>query len=69
MTGLFEHGIVAASFASNADDAAALAHAVIESHGLANSDRIVAWAPTPTESSIRVRRRHLADKMVAATAR
>jgi hypothetical protein len=42
--GVFEHGIVAASFASEARDAAALARSVLESHGLANSDRVVAWA-------------------------
>jgi hypothetical protein len=42
--GLFKSGIVAASFASDATEAAALARAVIERHGLADSDRVVAWA-------------------------
>src|ERR1700739_594336 len=41
--GLFKSGIVAASFASDASDAAELARAVIESHGLAHSDGLVAW--------------------------
>jgi hypothetical protein len=66
--GLFKTGIVAASFASTATEAAASARAVIESHGLANSDRLVAWAPTPAANGIRVNR-HAADKMVAAPAR
>ncbi len=46
--GLFQTGIVAASFTSAATEAATLARAVIASHGLANSDRVVAWAP-PTK--------------------
>jgi hypothetical protein len=46
ISGLFEHGIVAASFASDARDAAQLARAVLDSHGLAKSDRVVAWAPS-----------------------
>jgi hypothetical protein len=44
--GLFKSGIVAASFASDAHDAAELARSIIESHGLAKSDRVVAWAPS-----------------------
>jgi|GEM_PF-3824428 len=51
--GLFKTGIVAASFASNAAEAATLARAVIETHGLAQSDRLVAWAPSPAERGIR----------------
>ncbi len=43
--GLFEHGIIAASFVSDAREAVALALSVIERHGLAKSDRVVAWAP------------------------
>jgi hypothetical protein len=66
--GLFKNGIVAASFASNATEAAALARAIIDSHGLTNSDRIVAWAPTASESGSRVVRRPLADEMVEAMA-
>jgi hypothetical protein len=67
--GLFRSGIVAASFASDATDAATLARAVIESHGLGNSDRVVAWAPTPAERGSRVVRRRVADQTVAAMAR
>jgi hypothetical protein len=48
--GLFKSGIVAASFASDATEAAALAREVIENHGLAGSDRVVAWAPRGAES-------------------
>ncbi len=51
--GLLKIGIVAASFASNAAEAATLARAVIETHGLAQSDRLVAWAPSPAERGIR----------------
>jgi len=47
--GLFITGIVAASFASDAIDAATLARSVIAFHGLTNSDQVVTWAPTPTE--------------------
>ena len=67
--GLFKSGIVAASFASDATEAATLARAVIESHGLANSDRVVAWAPTPAERGSRVVRRHVADQTLEAMAR
>jgi hypothetical protein len=52
--GLFEHGIVAASFASGAHDAAALARAVLDCHGLAQSDRVVAWARSGGKSATRV---------------
>jgi len=51
--GLLKTGIVAASFASNAAEAATLARAVIETHGLAQSDRLVAWAPISAERGIR----------------
>jgi len=51
--GLFKTGIVAASFASDGAEAATLARAVIETHGLAQSDRLVAWAPSPAERGIR----------------
>ena len=67
--GLFETGIVAASFASDAAEAAALARAVIASHGLANSDRVVAWASTPAAGGIHVVGRHCAEKTVEAVAR
>jgi hypothetical protein len=67
--GLFKNGIVAASFASDATEAAILARSVIASHGLAQSDLIVAWAPTRTEDGGRVTRRHLGDEMVEAVAR
>lgn len=60
--GLFQTGIVAASFASDATEAATLARAVIANHRLAKSDRVVAWAPTPSERDSRVVSRHLADK-------
>ena len=45
INGLFKHGIIAASFASDAHAAAELARSVLDSHGLAKSDRVVAWAP------------------------
>jgi hypothetical protein len=67
--GLFHTGIVAASFASEADEAATVARAVIASHGLANSDRVVAWAPTPSERGSRVASRQRADEAVEAVAR
>jgi hypothetical protein len=67
--GLFKSGIVAASFVSNATEAAILARAVIESHGLANSDRVVAWTPTPSERGSCVASRHVADQTVEAMAR
>lgn len=51
--GLLKTGIVAASFVSNAPEAATLARAVIAAHGLADSDRVVAWAPIPAERAIR----------------
>lgn len=66
--GLFKSGIVAASFASDATGAAELAHTIIDSHGLANSDRVVAWAPTPSERGSRVVSRQLADEAVEAMA-
>jgi hypothetical protein len=66
--GLFQTGIVAASFASDATEAATVARAVIASHGLANSDRVVAWAPTRSERDSGVSR-HRADKMIEAAAR
>lgn len=68
IAGLFGSGIVWASFASGAVEAASAALSVIATHGLANSDRVVAWAPTASESTIRVSR-HLADKMIEAAAR
>jgi hypothetical protein len=40
--GPFKHGIMAASFAA---DAAEPAGAVLDRHRLAQSDRVVAWAP------------------------
>jgi hypothetical protein len=66
--GLFKTGIVAASFASDAADAAALAQAVIDNHGLADSDRIVAWAPAPSERGSRVARGQRGDQTVEAMA-
>jgi hypothetical protein len=48
--GLFKSGIVAASFASDATEAAASARAVIDNHGLAGSDRVVAWASRGRQS-------------------
>jgi hypothetical protein len=66
--GLFKNRIVAASFASSATEAATLARAIIESHGLTNSDRIVAWAPTASEGGSRVVRRQPADEVVEAMA-
>jgi hypothetical protein len=67
--GLFKSGLVAASFASDAANAAELAREVIDSHGLANSDRIVAWASPAAERGIRVVSRELADEAVEAMAR
>jgi hypothetical protein len=49
--GLFKHGIIAASFASGAHDAAELARSVLDSHGLAKSDRAVAWARRPRRNA------------------
>lgn len=66
--GLFKSGIVAASFASDAAEAAILACEVIENHGLGNSDRVVAWASTPSERGTRVAGRQLAEEAVEATA-
>jgi hypothetical protein len=67
--GLFKSGIVAASFASDVTGAAALARAVIASHGLAKSDRVVAWTAAPSESGSRAVRRYLADPTIEAMAR
>jgi hypothetical protein len=64
--GLFKTGIVAASFASDATEAASLARAVIASHGLANSDRIVAWASPGGESRRRGRAKSLAGLTAVA---
>jgi hypothetical protein len=66
--GLFKSGLVAASFASEAANAAEQARAVIETHGLANSDRIVAWASPPAERGARAMSRQLADEAVDALA-
>jgi hypothetical protein len=55
--GLFKTGIVAASFASDATEAATLARAVIASHWLANSDRVVAWTPRGVASGAAVEQR------------
>jgi hypothetical protein len=57
--GLFKTGIVAASFASDATEAATLARGVIASHWLANSDRVVAWAPRGGKSGAAVEQRAL----------
>jgi hypothetical protein len=59
--GLFTSGIVAASFASDAAEAPTVARAVIASHGLADSDRVVAWAPRGGESRRRGRAKGLAS--------
>jgi hypothetical protein len=55
--GLFKTGIVAASFASDATEAATLARGVIASHWLANSDRVVAWTPRGVASGAPVEQR------------
>ena|ERR1700761_5785940 len=67
--GLFKSGLVAASFASDAAEAATLACEVLASHGLADSDRIVAWAPPPAERASRVVSRQFADEPAEAIAR
>jgi len=64
ISGLFKHGIVAASFVSDAQGAAALARSVIDSHGLANSDRVVAWARASMP-----RRRDMANDVAARAER
>jgi hypothetical protein len=71
INGLFEHGIVAASFGSAAHDAAEVARAVLDSHGLANSDRVVAWAPSAAAAGTAAEHggTHGADKATEATAR
>jgi hypothetical protein len=66
--GLFKSGLVAASFASEAANAAELAREVIATHGLANSDRIVVWASPPAERGARAMSRQLADEAVEALA-
>ncbi len=67
--GLFKSGVVVASFASNAAEAATLACEVIENHGLADSDRVVAWASPPSERGSRVVSRRFADELAEAMAR
>jgi hypothetical protein len=54
ISGLFKGGIIAASFAS---DAAELGGSVLDRHGLARSDRVVAWAPPDGKSGAMVEQR------------
>lgn len=67
--GLFKSGVVAASFASDAAGAAELAREVVESHDLANSDRIVAWASPAAEHGTRVVNRQFAAEAIEVMAR